>query len=439
LHIDNNAFFKNESGINFYVANSENPYFNTSTSLAQKLIDEFSVNYALPVSSAVKQRSAGMWILNGVEVPSVIIETGYFSNEKDARYLQTAAAKETIAKNILAAINKFKAANLQSAAVADNNILDTINLKNGIYINTNHADTNYFKTDYFKTKALVFTDGNEVGNVGIKYVEKSNAHYNSLVTYNPEEGKKLHGEKGKYGVIKLTIKDAAFTSAKTVFFDEQNNLIKFSGNKTIIDGDLSKVLIYIDGKISAPADLNKIIPNKISDIAILKGNKLDDIIDAKGKTALIDVALKADDLPEVVVPVKIKTPLYIINGKESTKEDFDKIAKERITDIREIKKSIALQVYGDKGKNGVIIINCNPETSGPYADKMIAIGDISKIGAKPYFEVDGKEYPGNSLPQFMKETGIEHFELITLYTKEDAVKKFGDKATDGAIIATTKK
>jgi N-acetylmuramoyl-L-alanine amidase len=313
LHIDNNAFFKNESGINFYVANSENPYFNTSTNLAQKLIDEFSVNYALPVSSSVKQRSAGMWILNGVEVPSVIIETGYFSNEKDARYLQTAAAKETIAKNILAAINKFKAANLQNAD-ADNNILDNANFKDDIYSNTKHTDINY-----------------------------------------------------------------------------------------------------------------------------LNGNKLDDISDAKGKTALIDVSLKADDLPEVVVPVKIKTPLYIINGKESTKEDFDKIDKDQIEDIRVIKQPTALQVYGEKGRNGVIIINLKPSTSGPYSDKMVVIGDINNIGAKPYVEVDGKEYPGNSLPQFMKETGIEHFELMTLYTKEDAIKKFGNKATDGAIIATTKK
>ncbi len=309
----------------------------------------------------------------------------------------------------------------------------------GMFMNTNHADTNYFKTAAFKNKALVIIDGKEIGNFGFVYVEKNSANFNSSVFYNAEKAKKIYGVKGKYGVIKLTIKDAAFTTAKSVFFDEQNNLIKFSGTSNIIKGDLSKVLIYIDGKISSPADLNKISPDKINDIAILRGDKLDDIIDAKGKTALINVSLKADDLPEVIITSKIKKPLYIINGKESTKEEFDKLAKERITDIREINESIALQVYGDKGKNGAIIINCTPETSGPYADKMIAIGDISKLGANPFVEVDNKEYTGNSLPLFMKESGIEHFELITIYAKEDAIKKFGNKASDGAIITTTKK
>jgi N-acetylmuramoyl-L-alanine amidase len=301
-----------KSGISFYVAKNEFANAGKSKVLAAALIDVFGKNYALPVNPAPVQREAGVWVLQANDIPSVLIEAGYITNESDARYLQTDAAKETIAKNILAAINKFSIANMQAATA--NNILDTTNFKDGLYINSKHGDINY-----------------------------------------------------------------------------------------------------------------------------LKDNNPDDITDAKGKTALINVSLKADDLPGVVVPATIKIPLYIINGKESTKADFDKLPKERITDSREIKESIALQVYGAKGKNGAIIINCKPEAIGPYANKMVGIGDISKIGTKPYLEVDGKEYPGNSIPLFMKETGIEHFELITLYAKEDAIKKFGNKASDGAIIATTKK
>jgi N-acetylmuramoyl-L-alanine amidase len=438
VHLAGTAQPTEKSGISFYVA--QNEFMNTGKSkvLAAALIDAFDKNYALPVNPALVQIEKGVWVLQANDIPSVLFDAGYITNESDARYLQTDAAKETIAKNVLGAIEKFANSNALGNTFPTN-IQNKDSSQIGMFCNTKHADIKYLKSAIFKNDALVMVDLKEIGNVGYNYVEKNSTNFSSSVIYNPENAKKIYGTKGRNGVIKLTIKDAEFTSAKAIFFDEQNNLIKFSGNKTIIDGDLSKVLIYIDGKISAPSDLNKIIPNKISDIAILKGNKLDDIIDTKGKTALIDVSLKADDLPEVVIPVKIKTPLYIINGKESTKEDFEKIDKDQIEDVRVIKQPTALQVYGEKGKNGVVIVNSKPATSGPYADKMVAIGDISKIGAKPYVEVDSKEYSGNSLPQFMKESGIEHFELITVYNKEDAIKKFGNKASDGAIIATTKK
>jgi N-acetylmuramoyl-L-alanine amidase len=439
VHMAGTAQTTEKSGSSFYVAQNEFANTGKSKILAAALIDAFGKNYALPVNPAPVQSEKGTWVLQANDIPSVLFEAGYITNETDARYLQTGAARETIAKNVLAAINKFRTANLQGAAIADNNILGTTNFKSSIYINTKHADTNYFKTDAFKNRALVFVDGKEIGNVGMNYVEKSNAHYNSLVTYNPEEAKKLYGEKGKYGVIKLTIKDVVSIIADSVFVDAKNNSINIPGHKAVIKGDLSNTLIYIDGKISTPAALEAIPASKISSVNILKGDKLDDIIEAKGKTAIINVQLKPGDLPGVITTSKIQSPLYIINGKECTEENLDKIDIGQVDDIRVIKENTALQVYGEKGKDGVVIINLKPGTSRPYTNKMIATGDISKLGTKPYVEVDGKKYAGNSLPEFMKESGIEHFELITVYNKEDAVKKFGAKASDGAIIAATKK
>jgi TonB-dependent SusC/RagA subfamily outer membrane receptor len=374
-----------------------------------------------------------------------------------------------------------------------------------MFMNTKHADTNYFKTDAFKNKALVIIDSKEIGNLGYNYLEKNTASFTTAVIYNPEKAMKVYGAKGKYGVIKLTQKDAILISADTVFFDKKNNSVKLSGNKTVVSGDLSNTLIYIDGKISTPEQLNTIPPDKISNVTVLKGDKLDDIIDAKGKTAMINVTLKADDLPEVTVQskqatplyvvdgkvkednfnintispdiiesvnvlkgnsatllygekgkngvVEIKTknknevivqgykktvPLYIIDGKESTKENADKINPERIEEVRVIKETTALEVYGAKGKNGVVIINLKPEKSPPYINSLTSYGDLNNQGASPYFEVNGKEYSGYTLVKYMKETGIEHFDEIKMYDKIEGLKKFGAKAGDGAIIVSIK-
>jgi N-acetylmuramoyl-L-alanine amidase len=300
LHLDGSPHPNTKTGMSIWIA--KNTFINSEKSklFAASLITEFEADYPLAVAPIPVQRQQGIWVLQNVNAPSVLIEAGNITNDKDVVYLQTTGAKETIAKNILMGIEKFLILSKKSNPQA-NKISTADSPHFGMFINTNHADTNYFKTDAFKNRALVIVDGKEIGNFGDAYLEKNSANFNSSVIYNIEKARKIYGEKGQYGVIKLTLKDAAFTTAKSVFFDEQNNLIKFSGNNTIIKGDLSKVLIYIDGKISTQGDLNKITAGKINNIAILESDKLDEIIDVKGKTALIDVSLKADDLPEVVI------------------------------------------------------------------------------------------------------------------------------------------
>ena len=104
--------------------------------------------------------------------------------------------------------------------------------------------------------------------------------------------------------------------------------------------------------------MNAIPSNKISNVTILKGDKLDGIIEAKGKTAMINVSLKADDLPEVIVISKLPSPLYVVDGviKENS-FDLNTINPNDIENINVIKDKAALEKYGEKGKNGVIEIN----------------------------------------------------------------------------------
>ena len=189
----------------------------------------------------------------------------------------------------------------------------------GMFINVKHADSNYLKSNEFKTKAFVIVDSKEIGNVGNDYVEKSGKNYSTVVIYNPKEAQIQFGVKGKYGVIKLTQKDATFITADAVAYDEKNKSIKLSGNNTSINGDFSNSLIYLEDKIISPDVLNQIAPDKISSIRILKGDKIKDVVDAKGKTSVIYISLKPDDLPGIVVKSKLMQ-----NGKADShlQEEF---------------------------------------------------------------------------------------------------------------------
>ncbi|MBL0146594.1 MAG: N-acetylmuramoyl-L-alanine amidase [Chitinophagaceae bacterium] len=303
LHVDKNPTSATETGISFFVAKNQYPNAPQSKILATALINAFTTNYPLPVATLPKQRNVGIWILQAVNVPSVLIEAGFISNENDVKYLQSKVGKETIAQNILKAINT-----------------------------------------YLKEKTTIHTITN--------------------TDTIPEKSKLPTEEQWK-----------------------------------------------------------KAMPSK-DDTTLFKSSQIKDYTYS----------------PQLIINDNNSKALYIINGKEVVKNELDEIDPERITDVRVLKGATATQIYGDKGKNGVVIVNIKPRTGGPFADKLIANDDdLKKLGKNPYIEVDGKIYEGNSLEKFMLATGINRFSSITIYGPDEAIKKFGNKAVDGAVIAITKK
>ena len=130
MHADaaqgDSAFLK--SGMQVFVSRNDYANANSSKLFASAIINEFSNDYKIPVNRLPIQRQKGIWVLSNSLCPAVIIEAGYLTNKKDLAYLQTDAAKETIAKNVLAAIEKYALAqNTTVKANADNLVtLDTI-------------------------------------------------------------------------------------------------------------------------------------------------------------------------------------------------------------------------------------------------------------------------------------------------------------------------
>jgi hypothetical protein len=179
-------------------------------------------------------------------------------------------------------------------------------LPTGFFVNVKNTDSVYLKSANFKNRALVILDSKEIGNVGNEYVEKNDGKFSSIVIYSPDQAVKTFGEKGRYGVIKLTREEAVFLSADSAIFNGQDQSLRLSGSNTKIDGNLANTLIYIDGRIATYEELKNIPPAKISHINVLKGDKLDDIAEAKGKSAILQVSLKPEPLAEVVVTGKVQ-------------------------------------------------------------------------------------------------------------------------------------
>ncbi|MBK9486201.1 MAG: N-acetylmuramoyl-L-alanine amidase [Chitinophagaceae bacterium] len=100
FHVDNGPkeLADTKTGMSVFVAKDEFANAAKSKTLATVIVKEFSNNYGLTVKPQLNQRQMGIMILQANTCPAVLIEAGFINNEKDLAYLQTSAAKETIAK-----------------------------------------------------------------------------------------------------------------------------------------------------------------------------------------------------------------------------------------------------------------------------------------------------------------------------------------------------
>ena len=288
FHIDKvpNDVANKRSGMSVWVAKDEFSNAAKSKELATTILNEFSSNYGLPVLSPLNQRQQGVYVLQGNSCPAVLIEAGFITNKADLAYLQTSAARENIAKNILVAIEKF-----------------------------------------------------------------------------------------------------AGTSTMTTSTQQ----------KTIVD-----------------------LPTN---------------------------AVSKDTMPERIITginPKAAAPLYIVNGHETDKAIALNIKPEEIELVRVIKEDVAIRVYGEKGKNGVVIINMKPGFGIPKNNFTAGTLRVSDSATGKNFDatnaliiLDGIEYEYKKLREVIPPGGFGGDKSIVILNSKEAVKLYGEKGKDGAIVITT--
>jgi N-acetylmuramoyl-L-alanine amidase len=87
------------------VSMAHSAYMKYSEKFAELLHKEFDVNLKLK-SRGVKQ--AGFYVLVGASMPSVLVETGFISNNNDAKFLKSAAGQNQVAESIFSSIKTYR-------------------------------------------------------------------------------------------------------------------------------------------------------------------------------------------------------------------------------------------------------------------------------------------------------------------------------------------
>ncbi|RYZ45833.1 MAG: hypothetical protein EOO14_25270, partial [Chitinophagaceae bacterium] len=78
------------------------------------------------------------------------------------------------------------------------------------------------------------------------------------------------------------------------------------------------------------------------------------------------------------------SPLFILDGKEVTKEEIEKLNPNTIQSVNVLKEASATAIYGEKGKNGVLIIQTKTQPSNEPLSiqengQEVLKGNISKV------------------------------------------------------------
>lgn len=136
--------------------------------------------------------------------------------------------------------------------------------------------------------------------------------------------------------------------------------------------------------------------------------------------------------------INTASPLIIIDGEEST-TSLNEISPDQIESISVLKDVSAVNSYGEKGKNGVVLITT--KNNKKTIDISITVDDQSPIAIKGVGSIETSLIIIDEIISTytdLKGLDPNQIEHISVLKDASAVNAYGEKAKDGVIIVTTK-
>ena len=191
-------------------------------------------------------------------------------------------------------------------------------------------------------------------------------------------------------------------------------------------------LILIDGKEATQEEMKNLEPSLIKSVNILKGENATEKYGEKGKNGVIEITLKTEEEIKAEKEKKDNSPkpdLILLDGKEIDKEDFSNLDHKIIKSMEVFKDKKAIKKFGEKAKNGVVIITMKTEEE-LKAEKE----KRSKKTAPDYaFAINGK-LVAKSEAEALKPTDIESTNIITVEDSEEFRGKTDKKKVMNIIL-----
>ena len=307
----------------------------------------------------------------------------------------------------------------------------------------------------------------------------------------------IYGEKGKDGVLatkllpdednhfKITKTQAKIKPGMNTSVDKSKLMGTHIGGISTVDLRDKDVLVIIDGKESSRTVVDALDPSRIESISILDGKEATDIYGDKAKNGAMVIQLhstaeqilqnkyKIDAISKTRLDalnrgsknwgvtfhsVSGKKPLVYIDGKEAVGEEaLSSVSPERIKSISVMKDKAAVEVYGERGKDGVVLVDLlteeeyqnkqkfpkpakvRTESESPKKSHFYMGGShdeewhVAQAKKKPLVIIDGKEALEEDAISKLAPDRIKNF---TILKDKSATDIYGERGKNGVLIIT---
>lgn len=272
----------NLSGTEIYIASpGKTDRYNSHLKFANQVANQVD-DLSLPFNG-IKSRKEGVYVLQNVNCPSILIEAGYMSNPKDLEKITSSSFRESLAVAILNGVQKYladkesgKQVNALTTTAKDTIILREVKIDS---IKFTKSDKERFDFQnsinrLSKTNPLFMLDGKIVDKDEFNNIDPNSIKSIEVVKAN--KALESFGEEGKNGVIKVTLRSPNDKMREGVQIStEVQEEPKFDGGKEAWLSFLNKNL-----KKEVPIERGG-PPGKYTVI-------LSFIVDAKGKVSNVD-------------------------------------------------------------------------------------------------------------------------------------------------------
>lgn len=197
-----------------------------------------------------------------------------------------------------------------------------------------------------------------------------------------------------------------------------------------------------------------VVPLLIGTLLVVNAKELKDAwsnADFTEKNQSFDTVVSPDSTKQVKHEVIIikhpgdssqTAPLILIDGKKVTKEEMQQIDPETFSSVDVFKDSLAVSKFGDKGKNGVIVIkskshksNSKPTTEAEQSKTTVTVINTKSNNQDALVIIDGV----NSNRDVMEKIAPSDIASVSVLKGKTATDLYGYYGKDGAIVITTKK
>lgn len=269
---------KKKSGMEVYVSDDNKNLTTESRLLGSAILQNLGNDFKTP--DALSTREAGIWVLKNSIIPAALIECGFITDVNDADNLKDDSKIELMARNILQGVAMY--ANHSNDNLNGNNKGDAIDTmpgstgKSEIVLPSGKV---YFPEDSLTLSASTITlsgekkplfvlDGKIISEEELKKLSPDAIE--SVNVYKDKTAVEKYGDKGKNGVVEITLKKTELEKQRTP----------------------DNILYVLEGKIISKNEFLAIDKNTIESINILKDKSATNKYGDRGKYGVIEINLK---------------------------------------------------------------------------------------------------------------------------------------------------